>query len=229
MKSFSSSTDPNLVEAINILEKNKINYWVCHGTLLGIIRDKKLIEWDHDIDIAVWSHEISRKKILNIFLKNGFILRDGYGIKNNDIISFKKNSGRILDINFYNKTIKNGIIYANVERMIPRNVIMKIIDALSYGKDYNSSFKLIINSLDFLKNIFKILKKFLINNNFFYKKINFSEPYNYIENIRTISFLNIKIKIPCKPEVYLEHIYGHKWKIPQKKYTWHKDAKNLDH
>ena len=35
--------DPNLIEIIDLLDKNKISYWVCHGTLLGIIRDKNLI------------------------------------------------------------------------------------------------------------------------------------------------------------------------------------------
>ena len=50
--------DPNLIEIINLLDKNKIIYWLCHGTLLGIVRDKNLIPWDHDIDIAVWDEKI---------------------------------------------------------------------------------------------------------------------------------------------------------------------------
>jgi phosphorylcholine metabolism protein LicD len=36
-------TDKNLITLINILKEYKINYWICHGTLLGIIRDKELI------------------------------------------------------------------------------------------------------------------------------------------------------------------------------------------
>ena len=51
-------TDKNLIDSILILNKTKIKYWVCHGTLLGIIRDKSLIEWDHDIDIGVWKKDI---------------------------------------------------------------------------------------------------------------------------------------------------------------------------
>ena len=35
--------DINFLDVIKILQKNKIEYWICHGTLLGIIRDKKLI------------------------------------------------------------------------------------------------------------------------------------------------------------------------------------------
>ena len=37
----------------DILNSNNIPYWICHGTLLGIIRDSQLIPWDHDIDIFV--------------------------------------------------------------------------------------------------------------------------------------------------------------------------------
>ena len=53
--------DKNLKIIIDILQENKIKYWVCHGTLLGIIRDKKLIHWDHDIDIGVIENKIYRK------------------------------------------------------------------------------------------------------------------------------------------------------------------------
>ena len=51
---LSKNEDPNFIDVINLFNKYKIDYWICHGTLLGIIRDKKLIEWDHDIDIALW-------------------------------------------------------------------------------------------------------------------------------------------------------------------------------
>ena len=56
--------DPNLIEIINLLDKNEISYWVCHGTLLGIVRDKDLIPWDHDIDIAVWDEKNLKEKLI---------------------------------------------------------------------------------------------------------------------------------------------------------------------
>ena len=30
--------DSNFKSTIEILNKNKIDYWICHGTLLGIVR-----------------------------------------------------------------------------------------------------------------------------------------------------------------------------------------------
>ena len=43
-----------------ILDKHNINYWLDEGTLLGAVREKKLIEWDHDIDLAIWYKEVSK-------------------------------------------------------------------------------------------------------------------------------------------------------------------------
>ena len=76
-KNYSEAAiDPNFVETIRLLNENKISYWVCHGSLLGLIRDGKLIPWDHDIDIAVWNREYKKKDILNLFVLAGFQLID---------------------------------------------------------------------------------------------------------------------------------------------------------
>ena len=63
---ITKNIDKNFVEVINILNQKKIQYWICHGTLLGIIREGKLIEWDHDVDIAVWNDDISKDSIINL-------------------------------------------------------------------------------------------------------------------------------------------------------------------
>ena len=61
-----SKIDPNLAETIGILEKNNIQYWLCHGTLLGIVRDNELIPWDTDIDIGVWYSKNLNEKLKTI-------------------------------------------------------------------------------------------------------------------------------------------------------------------
>ena len=52
--------------------KLKINYWVCQGTLLGIIRDKSLIPWDPDIDLAVTEKGFDKDLVEKMMKKNGF-------------------------------------------------------------------------------------------------------------------------------------------------------------
>jgi phosphorylcholine metabolism protein LicD len=68
-------TDNNLIrmkrllsDTVSILEKNGIKYWLDFGTLLGVIRDKELIAWDHDADICISGEDV--EKFLTI--KNNF-------------------------------------------------------------------------------------------------------------------------------------------------------------
>ena len=97
--------DKNFIEAISILKNNDINYWVCQGTLLGIIRDNELIPWDHDIDLAVWKGSISKEKIKNIMFIENFTLKKKF-LDSDDQLTFVKNGGREVDFNFY-EIIKN--------------------------------------------------------------------------------------------------------------------------
>ena len=96
--------DQNFVEVINILNKNKIHYWLCHGTLLGIVRDGELIPWDHDIDIALWYDNSLKKNFIKLMKNHQFILKTKYLI-DDDLLTFTKEGGRQVDINFYEKEL----------------------------------------------------------------------------------------------------------------------------
>jgi len=222
-----NNTDSNFLEVISILQTNKINYWLGHGTLLGIIRDNNLIEWDHDIDIAVWATEVSQEKILKIMKKENYILREGYGVKTPDL-SFNKKGGRIVDFNFYeiSKTEKDEEI-AQILWPVPKNYLMKLIHALSEAGDYNGKFKLIINSLSLFKFFFKYLKNFCIKKGLFYKMQGYSEPVRFIEKIKKMHFNGLTINVPSQPEEYLKHLYGNDWRVPKKKFVWYKDGASV--
>ena len=53
-----------LFDLLDILEKEKITYWLNWGLLLGAYRDKGFIPWDTDMDVTC--HWEDRDKILNI-------------------------------------------------------------------------------------------------------------------------------------------------------------------
>ena len=57
--------DQNFVETIKLLNNNKISYWVSAGTLLGLIRDKQLMPWDHDIDIGIFGQDIKKTILID--------------------------------------------------------------------------------------------------------------------------------------------------------------------
>jgi phosphorylcholine metabolism protein LicD len=51
-------------QCIKIMEENNIEYWIIGGTLLGSIRDKGLISWDDDTDIAIMKEHINKILLL---------------------------------------------------------------------------------------------------------------------------------------------------------------------
>ena len=79
--------DPNFKDCIEVLNKLKVNYWLCHGTLLGLIRDKSLIPWDNDIDIGSWDLK-NKEQIIQAFVKKGFTYRNKF-FGSNYLLSFQ--------------------------------------------------------------------------------------------------------------------------------------------
>ena len=70
-------TGKNKLEALELLELSaktikscKINYWLDGGTLLGIVRENRLLPWDNDLDISImFPGEENIKKLIKAFIK----------------------------------------------------------------------------------------------------------------------------------------------------------------
>jgi|694.fasta_scaffold15773_10 lipopolysaccharide cholinephosphotransferase len=212
--------DKNFVEVINLLNFNKINYWLCHGTLLGFIREKNLIPWDNDIDIAILETNFNIKKINYLMLSHGFKRKVKF--IHDNLMTYTKGKDKEVDINCYryNKNFNN--IY--VRWYSPANIFMKIIDAITVAKNYDGKFKIIINLLYPFQEFFIFLKKILCKYNFFYKKKGYSHPVKFIKLLKKEKFMGIEVKIPYFYKEYLLHLYGKSWKIPKKNFNWSKDS-----
>ena len=53
----------------NILSKNKIKHWICHGTLLGAVRSNDIIPFDYDFDLGAYLKDINKIIALNEIIK----------------------------------------------------------------------------------------------------------------------------------------------------------------
>ena len=67
-----------LTYADGVFHKNKVDYFLCAGTLLGSIRHKNIIPWDDDMDIGVKCDDMTDfkrkvKHILDIFKNDDII------------------------------------------------------------------------------------------------------------------------------------------------------------
>ena len=214
--------DQNFKILINTLSVNRINYWVCHGTLLGIIRDKKLIPWDHDIDIGVLENKISRRIIPIILKKKGFKEIKKTFLDDDGMLKFVKSGGREIDINFYKVNKEKKTAY--VKWYIPRNFIMRIIDVLSFSKTYKGRAHKLINFFSFSEKFFLILKKIFVKIGFFYSHAGYSHKLEYTKKLRKYDFAGLKVVVPNDFKNYLLDLYGVEWKIPKRKYNWIKNS-----
>jgi hypothetical protein len=213
--------DKNFSEIIFFLNKKKIKYWLCHGTLLGIIRDRNILSWDNDIDIAIINNEFNKKTIEKYLLKKKYKKKNKFFLTDN-LLTMKKYGSKEIDINLYNFTKDNKNVYTLW--YIPKNALMKFIDAISRAKKYSGKYSLIVNNLAFLSPLFLRIKKFLINNNFFFNKAGYWHSAKYINKIKKINFFHLKINIPFYYSEYLRSLYGPEWHKTKKDFNWIKDS-----
>lgn len=219
--------DKNFKLALKILNNNKIDYWLCFGTLLGIIRDKKLIEWDHDIDIGVFDNKKIKNLIVKLFLKNGFKRKKNF-FRNDGLITFSREGGREIDINIHETFIYKKKKMLICKWYIPKNIFCKVIDALSHASSYKSKLSWFINKLKILEKFFLNIKNFLIKKNSFYIKAGYTHPLFLVEKKKSLFFCKSRVQIPKNSNLYLKYIYGSKWKIPQKNFVWYKNKSVLN-
>jgi phosphorylcholine metabolism protein LicD len=216
-----------------ILDKNNINYWLDEGSLLGAVREKKLIEWDHDIDLSIWYTDLEKirplfneinntgvqawflegQKHLNLVGKGYKIDINLYHLKDHQAMRIwytHDNLGRILDYFIWTLNIKNAeLINSKMPLLITKSLI-------TLSNKLPNSMKMKIN-----QNLLKIYK------NKFCKHIKMAVPSHFFTDLSTLEFYGMNFRVPKKTEEYLEYRYGKNWRIPKKDYVFHRDDNSI--
>ena len=200
--------DKQLVEITDVLNKHDIFYWIDSGTLLGLIRDKKLLVGDMDIDISIpFTEKIKVLKLHKEFKMLGYDFKEIWVYKSNDyILKLKnKNEDRIIDFQIYYENKIKKIWYS------PQFVNRKSSNILS-------------------RIIRKIIHDFIIGKSFSKNTANYPYAYSHItwveskELIGTPKFLiNTKIKIPEDHIGILVLHFGLDWIIPNRNWDFIRD------
>ncbi|HPR17205.1 MAG TPA: LicD family protein [Candidatus Cloacimonadota bacterium] len=110
----------NLTEALQILqavtlelEKAGISYWLEGGTLLGVIRENRLLPWDNDMDISMCISE--RRKLIKVAFQ---LMLKGFRIStrfyNRKMPPFRKGELRMIKIRKFHKFLKKGEVMLDV-------------------------------------------------------------------------------------------------------------------
>jgi phosphorylcholine metabolism protein LicD len=228
-------------KAVIILDRLGIHFWLDQGTLLGCIRENRLLPWDHDIDFGVWNSDSNYISISEEFLKAGFNKEDIPAEMS--CLHFISDNGKKIDITFYeiednfvttkwvapNKSLKTRLI-RNISEGLNPNVLNSI---------YSKRGKLTEFAFRFMKFMFRLLPEKLRFRlvakleplQLLYPDmeiVKFSVPFEIFSNFKTIKFLDLDVKIPEYPEKYLAYVYGEDWRIPKKKFDWRNDCGGLE-
>ncbi|MBU90146.1 hypothetical protein CMO94_01285 [Candidatus Woesearchaeota archaeon] len=68
-----------LKDVKKVLDKYKLVYWIEAGTLLGYMRNKKIISWDDEIDLGTYASEFPNiKDVIKELDKKGYISKFAY-------------------------------------------------------------------------------------------------------------------------------------------------------
>lgn len=216
-----------------ILDNHKINYWLDEGALLGAVREKKLIAWDHDIDLSIWNTDIEKiKPLFDEFRDSGNEVCYFEGKKHLKLVGAEYE----IDINLYN--LKDD----QATRMwYSHNKLGKILDYIIWILHIkNADLKKSKMPLFVTKALVKLsntipesMNKKIVNilykiyDDIGCKHIKMAVPSKFFTDLSSLEFYGMNFKVPKKTEEYLEYRYGKDWKIPKKDYVYTADDQSI--
>ena len=225
----------NLKEIKEVFDKFDVEYWLDLGTLLGAVRDGKIIPWDDDIDIGV--REQSWERILPLvseFRKRRFHVEvEDWKLYKSFVYRYIMlfRAGWFMGIYPYHLLKgKNAVRHDIRESFLTRSLIM-LYDLLFLNQAHvtskNESLLRVADNLvasiptmlrkPFARVVFfvlQVLKRTALD--YFLVVI----PKRHFEKLDTIEFYGTKFSIPFDVEKYLECRYGKDWRVPKQEWKW---------
>jgi hypothetical protein len=232
-----------LIDSYTLLESNKIQSWVCHGTLLGLIREDRIIPWDHDIDLAVWADVVPRGQVRDIFLGNGFSEERIYG-EMNCLHFILPETNLKVDISFY--VVERGL--ASIKWICPtKSKLRKFAQffclAIFYGSTHCLPSAQKFSARARIKSLVASITHFLAKpfiSLFSNPDQTLDKILSYVHEYRGYSyseallrdhdfydFRGYSLRVPSDSARCLQETYGEKWMVPRANYIWHEEASNL--
>lgn len=218
----------NLREVKEIFGKFGIRYWLDCGTLLGAVRDGKMIEWDQDIDLGTLDGNLKKiNSAISQLEKKGFcviINREG------EFFIRIERFGCSIDLYLYYTKGENAFNIQPVSASLISGSLGVLYLLLSPGRvNVRPKFRCIVKVFEHFLSPLPPKSKKLISNVVWpiwrrsCKTALLVIPKRYFEKLKIIKFYGTTFNIPSDAEGYLRYKYGKDWRTPKKEWKWWKE------
>lgn len=201
----------NMKQVNTIFKKHSVRLWLSWGTLLGAVREQKLI--DDDIDLATIDLNHPSNWVLYYKVKDE-LKKEGYEIEEQQVGVNVKKDGFRAGIGFY----KVGQIPQKPNVIYQENIPVMFHNKFFAKKFYYGIIKNSPNDLKYF--FFRLLGGYYITTVI---------PSDIICPLREINFYNQKFAVPYDCDKYLEYLYGKDWKIPNPDFPHFVSKKNINY
>lgn len=250
---ISELTVKDLREVKEAFDSLGIICWLDWGTLLGAVRDGRMIRWDHDVDLGIIDNDLKKTiSIIPELRRRGFHV-EGKSLKfyrnfsltgNRDfsrygcsisIWPYHKGKHPFYSSHFilpesYAKNKSAGLLRRTLlflRELLLSHEVVHVKPARSRSK-----YRCTIRVLEYLASSvppkFKETLYDIIMMMGSKKILQFYcsiIPEHYFERLETIRFYGMTFNIPSNVRSYLRYHYGEDWETPKKKWDWlHQDG-----
>jgi hypothetical protein len=216
-----------LRRVVAVLNEARVPYWIDCGTLLGLIRDQKLIPWDEDVELGAW---LTDKPLFDArtpdFLTQGLVVTvdkpDKLGLQLPDGLPYKF---RIL---FYDRrehcAARGGLV--GVTRLghvldFTRRTLADAEKSSSSTPTSGALRKLAAQLARVLPGVGRRTLLSLLERAPVRMRHRWEIPAHYFEQTRTVVFYDFDALIPADADGYLTHRYGPDWGQPTRYWVDH--------
>jgi len=213
-----------------VFEALKLFYWLDQGTLLGLIREGRLLASDHDIDLGMWEkdYRLRRREIEAGLRKEGLFVEGGkpHLLSVIDL----RGGGRMVNIAFYRRKGNYALkkMYCPEEGFFSR-LLISLVLFCAHLEAGNLENKVKSRTLIFLAKVipigfFRLLTRTALRLRYFMRPSKqMAVPEKYFTHLDRVEAGDLKIPVPGEVEAYLALKYGDDWRTPKNDWDYFTD------